>query len=107
MCCMYVRMYGVWMGSRSVCTWCVSVWCEAPCQQHTYATYIHVYIRTYICTYRILYKNCHPKCLETFCHFMVIRIRMNKMAEGDKHLDIPTNIRADGESWSAFARRVS
>ena len=38
---------------------------------------------------------------------MVIRIRMNKMAEGDKHLDIPTNIRADGESWSAFARRVS
>ena len=63
-----------------VCGWeaglCVPVVCqygEPPCQQHSYATYMYTYVRTYVRTVFSI-KICHPKCLENFCHFVVIRV---------------------------------
>ena len=43
-----------------------------------------------------------------FRHFVVIRIAMNKMAEGDKHLDYTNEtLEQMAKVWSAFIRRVS
>ena len=88
--CTYVRMY-VCM----VCGWeaglCVHVVCQYGVRLLVNSirmlhTCIHTYVHTYVHTVFSI-KICHPKCLENFWHFMIIRIRMNKMAEGDKHLD--------------------
>ena len=38
---------------------------------------------------------------------MVIRIEMNKMTEGDEHLDTDTTLEQMAKIWSTFVKRVS
>ena len=54
-------------------------------QQHT-CTCRLCYLNV-LCTYHILSKKMSPKMTGRFCHFVVIRIGMKKIPEGDEHLD--------------------
>ena len=61
-----------------------------------------------ICKYHILSKLSSSKMSRNFRHFVVIKIGLNKMAKGDKHLDYTDEtLQWMAKVWSVFVRKVS